>query len=144
MKKENYDWLDDFPLQEEVEDFSGKIRKFVIDCHETALGYTVRAREQNTEGTGYQFSAYSETSPYSALGRVRQKMFRGLATRHITGRRGRYRMLHESLRGRITSDDDGGVLLVVDGIALNLQEIGTILGSHEGWDFELQIVDGLE
>ena len=144
MKNENYDWLDDFPQQEEVEDFSGKRRTFVIDCHETALGFTVRAQEKNTKETGYEFSAYSETSPYSALGRVRHKMYRGLAIRHITGKHGNYRMMHDNLSGRITSDDDGGVLLVVDGIALNLQEIGTILASREGWDFKLEIVDALK
>jgi hypothetical protein len=38
----------------------------VIDCHETALGFTVRAREQGAEEDGYEFAAYSETSPYSA------------------------------------------------------------------------------
>ena len=53
-------------------------------------------------------------------------------------------MLHDSLSGRITSDRDGGVLLVVDGIPLSLEEIGSILASHEGWSFELQITDALE
>ncbi|MBI5503809.1 MAG: hypothetical protein HY899_03350 [Deltaproteobacteria bacterium] len=144
MKDDNLDWQDDFPLHEEVEDFSGKARSFVIDCYETALGFTVRAHEQGAEGNGYEFGAYSETSPYSALGRVRQKMYRGLATRHITGASGNHRMLHDSLSGRITSDGDGGVLLVVDGVPLSLEEIGRILNSHEGWDFALQIVDALE
>lgn len=142
MKKENPDWHADFPLREDVEDFSGKARTFLIDCHETALGFTVRAQEQCVEN-GYEFAAYSETSPYSALGRVRQKMYRELATRHITGAPGGYRMLHDSLSGRITSDDDGGVLLVVDGVPLSLEEIGSILVSREGWSFELQITDSL-
>ena len=144
MNKENHDWHADFPLREEVEDFSGKERTFLIDCYETALGFTVRAQEQRAEENGYEFAAYSETSPYSALGRVRQKMYRGLATRHITGAPGSYRMLHDTLSGRITSDGDGGVLLVVDGIPLSLEEIGSILASHEGWSFELQITDALE
>ena len=143
MKTKNHGWRADFPLREEAEDFSGKMRTFLIDCHEGALGFTVRAQEQGAED-GYEFAAYSETSPYSALGRVRQKMYRGLATRHITGAPGSYRMLHDSLSGRITSHGAGGVLLVVDGVPLSLEEIGSILASHEGWNFELQITDALE
>ena len=71
-------------------------------------------------------------------------MHRGLATRHVTGSPGYYRMLHDRLRGRITSDGKGGALLIVDGIALGLEDLASILESHEGWAFELQIVDGLE
>lgn len=144
MRKENHSWQDDFPLREEVEDFSGKARTFVISCHESALGFTVQAEEPEVEGAGYEFCAYSETSPYSALGRLRHKMYRALATRHITGSAGNYRMLHDSLSGRITSDGEGGILLVVDGIPLSIDELESILASHEGWNFELQITDALD
>ena len=117
---------------------------FVITCHEGGLGVTVRAEEEGSAGVGYKFAAYSETSPYSALGRLRQKMYRGLATRHIGGAPGRYRMLHDRLSGRITSDGGGGVVLVVDGIPLDIDDLVSILVSHEGWGFEMQIVDALE
>jgi len=53
-------------------------------------------------------------------------------------------MLHDRLRGRITSDGEGGVVLVVDGIVLGMEDLASILAAHEGWGFELQIVDGLE
>jgi hypothetical protein len=56
---------------------------FVIECYEGPLGYTVRASEEGSKGLGYEFGAYSETSPYRALGRVRKKMYRGLATRYL-------------------------------------------------------------
>jgi hypothetical protein len=131
-------------MREEVEDYTGRARAFVITCHEGGLGFTVRAEEEGRRGAGYQFAAYSETSPYSALGRLRQKMYRGLATRHVTGPPGRYRMLHDRLSGRITSDGEGGVALVVDGIALGIEDLASILASHEGGAFELQIVDALE
>ena len=49
---------------------------------------------------GYEFGAYSETSPYSALGRVRDKMSRGFATRYTTTAHGARRMLHDGLKGR--------------------------------------------
>jgi hypothetical protein len=137
-------WEGDFPLREEVEDYAGRTRAFVINCHEGGLGFTVRAEEEGRPGAGYEFAAYSETSPYSALGRLRQKMYRGLATRHVTGSPGAYRMLHDRLSGRITSDGKGGVVLVVDGVALGIENLASILITHEGWGFELQIVDALE
>ena len=57
-----------FPMREEVEDHAGRMRAFVINCHEGGLGFTVRAEEEGRRGDGYQFAVYSETSPYSALG----------------------------------------------------------------------------
>ena len=53
-------------------------------------------------------------------------------------------MLHDRLSGRITSDGEGAVLLVVDGITLGIDDLASILASHEGWAFELQIVDAVE
>ena len=144
MKNGDDGWASDFPIREQVEDYAGRMRSFVVNCHEGGLGFTVRAEEEGCDGAGYEFAAYSETSPYIALGRVRQKMRRGLAIRHVTGSPGDYRMLHDRLSGRITSDGKGGLLLIVDGIALALEDLASILGSHEGWGFELQIVDGLE
>jgi len=144
MKTSGQGWDAEFPLRDEVEDYAGKTRVFVITCHETGLGFTVRAVEQGGQGTGYEFAAYSETSPYSALGRLRQKMHRGLATRHITGSPGDYRMLHDRISGRITADDEGGVTLVVDGVPLGIDDLASILRCHEGWDFEMEIVDALE
>jgi hypothetical protein len=137
-------WRDDFPLQDDVEDFAGKTRIFAITCHEGPLGFTVRAEEQGTKGIGYEFGAYSETSPYAALGRIREKMSRALAMRHIGGSSGNYHMLHNELRGRITSDAQRGVLLVVDGRPLDMDEVTRILETHEGFEFELRIRSGLE
>lgn len=143
MKRGNLAWEHDFPLREEVEDFAGRIRVFVVTCHEGALGFTVRATEEGP-ADGYEFGAYSETSPYQALGRVREKLQRGLARRHISGKPGAYRMLHDKLCGRITSDGSGGPILVVDGLALAIEDVASILSSHEGWSFDLQIKDSLE
>jgi len=89
-------------------------------------------------------SATFTTGCYSALYRLRTKMYRSLATRHITGLPGDYRMMHERLSGRITSDGQGGVLLVVDGIPLSIEDLASMLGSREGWGFEMEIVDALE
>ena len=144
MRNDGLNWQRDFPMREEAEDYAGRQRVFVITCHEGGLGFTVRATEEGREGTGYEFAAYSETSPYSALGRVRDKMRRGLATRHITGSPGDYQMTHDQLRGRISSDRETGVFVVVDGVALTMEDLAQILSTHEGWAFDLRIVDALE
>ena len=144
MKNGNQEWNNDFPIEEEVEDHGGRTRLFLITCHEGPLGFAVRAQEKEAQGAGYEFAAYSETSPYSALGRLRQKMYRGLATRYITMSTHGYRMLHDKLSGRIASDGHGGAVVVVDGIALSIDDLAHILTSHEGWSFDLKIIDSLD
>jgi hypothetical protein len=57
---------------------------------------------------------------------------------------GAYKMLHDNLSGRITSDGKGGVALVVDGVALGIEDVASILAAHEGCGFELRIVDSLD
>ncbi|MEW6272708.1 MAG: hypothetical protein AB1689_25815 [Thermodesulfobacteriota bacterium] len=136
--------VDGFPLHDEVEDFAGRKRRFVIDCDEGPLGFTIRAREVRSRGEGYEFGAYSETSPWSALASVRRKMHRALATRHLSGSPGAYRMLHDRLRGRITWSSERGTTLVVDGIELGMDELDSLLASHEGFTFELRLADGLD
>jgi hypothetical protein len=70
-------------------------------------------------------------------------MRRALATRHITGSPGDYRMLHDRLSGRIAWGPNG-VVLVVDGHTLGIDNLARILSTHEGWSFELKIVDTLD
>jgi hypothetical protein len=53
-------------------------------------------------------------------------------------------MLHDQLSGRIGWHPQGSVVLVVDGIILEIEDLAEILRSHEGWGFELKIVDALE
>jgi hypothetical protein len=102
------------------------------------------AMEDGTECDGFLFRSYSETSPYSALGHLRDKIRRSLATRHLSGSRGGRDMLHDTLRGRITSGGDRGVVLVVDGKPLDMDDLARILESWEGWEFELCIKSALE
>ncbi len=144
MTRRNDDVDDVFPLREHAEDFAGRRRSFVITCHSTPVGFTVRAEEEGAGGAGYAFGAYSETTCAAALGRLREKMYRALATRHIRGAQGKYDTTHDTVRGRITCDSERGIALVVDGISLSLGDFASILASHEGWDFELRLRDSLE
>lgn len=134
-----------FPIKEEVEDFAGNIRAFEIRCeHFPDDTFALDAIETGKDFKGYIFRAYSEASPFSALGELRGKMRRALATRHITSRDGRYSLLHDTLRGRITCDPEQGLQLIVDGIPLNLYDLEHILSTHEGWQFRLEVVDPSE
>jgi len=134
----------DFPMRDTVEDATGNQRSFLINYREVGFGYELVAQEEGKEGMGYEFSAFSEMSPYHALGSLREKMHRSLATRHITRRGSRYVPLHDTLRGRITWNRDQGLMLVIDGTALTLEELGKILEMHEGWQFRLVIADASE
>ena len=62
MRNGDDGWTSDFPIREQVEDYAGRMRSFLINCHEGGLGFTVRAEEEDRRGTGYEFAAYSETT----------------------------------------------------------------------------------
>lgn len=141
-EEESY-WSKDFPLQQEAEDFAGRIRTFTVDCIEFPMGYTVRAVENDTDHMGYVFESFSEISPYSALGKIRQKIRKALATRHITRSEYGYDMMHDELTGRISCDDQGEPMLVIDGIHLTFDEFGQFFSSHEGFEFSLKIKESL-
>ncbi|MBN1543314.1 hypothetical protein JW992_14330 [candidate division KSB1 bacterium] len=141
MITDSIDWQKDFPLEDEFEDFTGKKRVFRVDCHNSPLGYTVRAVEVNPKDEGYEFSVYSETNPYDALGRLREKARRAMAVRHLSSNRD---MLHDKLCGRITVDEDGAPLLVVDGIGVDRDDLARILSMYEGFVFTLTIENALK
>jgi hypothetical protein len=138
------DWQDTFPIHDEVEDCCGTTRRFCISCYPAGLGYTLMAAEEGAIDQGYQFRAYSETSPSSALFRIREKMRRVLSRRDLSMSSALPELLHDRMRGRITSCDEGDVLLVVDGRAVDMGDLARILASYEGWEFELRIRDALE
>ncbi|MCU0252377.1 MAG: hypothetical protein MUE61_19455 [Vicinamibacterales bacterium] len=70
-------------------------------------------------------------------------MARGLATRHLSSAKRPMEMLHDSLEGRITSRA-GEVVVVVDGIPLDIEDLARFLAAREGWGFHLRITDPLE
>ncbi|MDO8508559.1 MAG: hypothetical protein Q7S27_02640 [Nanoarchaeota archaeon] len=132
----------DFPIQEKTVDFQGKERAFEITNHAFGLGFIVQAVEQGKE-EGYVFSAFDPNSPYLALGKLRDKMKRALSTCHLVKEDGQYWPFHDTLRGRITSEE-GNPILVVDGIPLSLEELGKMIVMHEGWEFTLRFIDRTE
>ena len=131
-------------MDQDAEDFAGNLRHFEVTCHYNGLGYSVRAVEKDCEYNGYEFAAYSETSPYNALGRVRDKMYKGLATRHLKGSQGDFTMTHDTLRGHIGWTEERGVVLIVDGQVVTMENLADIFRGHEGWAVKVKITDALE
>ncbi len=133
---------DDFPLSEKIEDCARKERHFTIRLRDVQLGYLLEAEEEGTEGLGYLFSAFDSTSPYLALGALRDKMRRVMGTRHLTTGAGGATVFGDTLRGRITATEEtDGPIFVVDGVPLSLDTLGRIVETHEGFEFVLRFVD---
>lgn len=132
-------WLDDhFPMVESYADFSGRQREFVIELQPHPRGYFLRATEtrQSQEDGGYHFAAYSPSDPFFALGVLRDKIRKGLATCYLTTQQGSRQLSHNRLNGRI-----GDGVVVVDGEFISFDELGYMLQSYEGFQFSLTIVD---
>lgn len=127
---------DSFPASETFVDCRGERREFALEVLETGNGYFIRATEQVPGNDGYAFAAHSETDPYLALGRLRRKIHKRLATRYLTEGDDQPRLGHDVAVGHISY---GGVVL--DGRYLRFDEFVTILSSYEGWQFKLEIVD---
>lgn len=136
MIKESNPSENSFPSSETFVDCCGKQRQFALEVLKTGGGYFVRATEQVSGNDGYAFAAHSETDPYLALGRLRGKIQKGLATRYLTEGDGQPRLGHDVAVGHVSY---GGVVL--DGRYLSFDEFATILSGYEGWQFKLEIVD---
>jgi len=129
----------EFPRVETVVDPWGKRHDFTIDVHTTESGYFVRAAEKAQDGGRYEFAAYASGSPYLALGRLRQTIREGLATRYLVTEEGRRRLGHDKAVGRIGFD-----CVIIDGQEISFDEFSELLQSHEGWQFKLTIADPYE
>ena len=127
-----------FPTVESFLDYTGKKREFVIELMVQTTGYFLRAREKRQHGDegGYEFAAYSPANPFYALGILRGKIRRGLATRYLVVEQGERTPSHDRLKGHIGY---GGV--VVDGEFISFAELCAILDTYEGSPFSLTIVD---
>jgi hypothetical protein len=127
---------DSFPTSETFVDCCGKPHEFALELLITASGYFLRATGRVSKDDGYFFAAHSETDPYLALGRLRGKIHKGLATRYLAAGEPQPRLGHDVAVGHISY---GGV--VVDGQYLTFHELAAILSTHEGWQFKLELVD---
>lgn len=128
-----------FPLHEEYLDHSGRPRRFEVSLRKGPTGdFFVEAREPSPV-EGYRFEVYSTI--YSmpavgdALGRLRVKIRKVLATRYLhTDAQGRKVLTHNEISGRISCDG-----IVVDGTLVSFKELAEILTASEGFDISVKI-----
>lgn len=126
----------DFPKTEEFIDFAGRTRKFTVEQFPVPSGYGVCLAEDVEGDDGYVFRAYSVVDPFHALGNLRRRIRTLLSVRHLIKQDGGLSLTHDRLRGRVAY---GGV--VVDGIFLTFDQLGELLQTYEGFQFDLKIVD---
>jgi hypothetical protein len=108
------------------------------------LGFAISATEEETQDDdGYYFREFDPNSPFLALGRLRARIQRALATRHLEERTpGEFLPLHDTLRGRISySSEEDEAAFVIDGKSVNLSQLAKILQMYEGWQFRLDFLE---
>ncbi|MFA6959106.1 MAG: hypothetical protein WC538_24800 [Thermoanaerobaculia bacterium] len=130
-----------FPFDESFIDASGKHRRFRIDGDPGPLCWVLIAREIDPDDEGYEFQSSSESNWGLALGKLRSKIRRELATRYLAPNAESPELLHDILRGYISCDRAGKAILVVDGRAVSIEQLGEVLATHEGFTFQLTITD---
>lgn len=141
--EQSQDPSDYFPVRKEFVDCCGQQRSFVLAMDEVQMGYSISATEVETAGQdGYFFREFDPNCPYLALGRLRGRIRRALATRHLEERApGVLLPLHDTLRGRISyCNERAEVAFVIDGRFITLSQFVTMVTSHEGWQFRLDFL----
>jgi hypothetical protein len=118
----------------EVTDFSGKVRVFKLSGYLT-IGYTIVAKELAERDRGYEFSAFSYSSPHEALSKLGEKIRTALATRNLDPNNFPHLLSHKCT-GRIAS---GGI--VVDGEFVSWESFTEMVQAYEGWELEINFGD---
>jgi hypothetical protein len=127
-----------FPREEEFIDHSGRTRRFGIYLRKRAVGDFSLDAIDLSRADGYCFRvyspAYSVPALGSALGDLRQKIRKGIATRYLgTDTEGQKNPTHDEIHGRISCNG-----IVVDGDLLQFREFERILITHEGFEISIE------
>lgn len=131
----------EFPFETCVVDHSGQQRMFQMSLNVIPTGeFVVYAQELPLEEDGYRFSAMSSSSPYQALGKLRDKIRQSITTRYLYRENdGRWRMTRDDLSGRIVGDG-----LIIDGEWLSFDEVITLMQVYEGFSVRFTFADLLD
>ena len=136
-------WRDDFPMEESYTSASGQKITFRIGADESPMGFRAFAEEtEESRGdrSGYRFTVFSPIDPYLALGEIRGLIRSRLATRYVDRSDGYASLTHDELVGVIDySEDDGGIVLQVDGEKVTMGDLGQILSAYEGREIRISI-----
>lgn len=114
----------------EFTDFCGNIRTFELSGFIT-IGYTIIAKEIGGN-PGYEFEAFSFSSPHEAMNKLVDKIRLSLATRNLDPNHFPH-LLAQRCTGRVVGEG-----VVVDGQLVSWDKLIEMVQSHEGWEFELK------
>ena len=129
-----------FPIIDEHCDCTGKKRVFEINSQSLPNGWLLSAIEQKSDKQGYEIEAFSETSPYFALGKIRKKIREALSVKYLDVSESSVSLTHEKMRGSIIYDRESESHgLLVDGRFVSMDNLESILSGYEGWEFDLSI-----
>ena len=130
----------DFPIINEYYDCAGKKRILKINSKQLPNGWLLTAVEQQSDEHGYQVEAFSETSPYSALGEIRKKIRRLLSVKYLDLSGDSVTLTHEKMCGSLIYDRESESHgLLVDGRFISMDEFERILSGYEGGEFDFSI-----
>lgn len=121
-----------FPKSDTFLDFEGKERTFNYSVLETGSGFVVSANEEKENG--YEFQAFSETSPFNVLGDLRVKIRKRLSTRYLQKEDSGLHLYHDELKGHIGY---GGI--VIDGKFIPFDKFNSMIQTYEGFFIEIKI-----
>jgi hypothetical protein len=101
---------------------------------------------ENGAPAGYQFRIVGdpEDDTFSLLGRLIERMRRGLSVKHLIQEETGQQIADMTVRAQISSDletYERTPLLVIDGREVSWEEFGRMLAAFEGWQFRMEIVD---
>ena len=129
-----YKKFDEFPKDDRFLDFEGNERIFDYLVNDVGDGFSVMAVERKEDG--FEFQAISVSTPFPALGKLRQKIRKRLSTRYLQAEDGHLHLYHDEAVGQVSS---GGV--VIDGRFISFDEFSSMIQTYEGFLFELRIRD---
>ena len=140
QKNNQPDVKKDFPIIDEYHDCAGKKKVFQINNQQLPNGWFLTAIEQQSDEHGYQIEAFSETSPYLALGEIRKKIRKALSVKYLGLSADSVTLTHEKMCGSLIYDRESESHgLLVDGRFISMTELETILSGYEGWEFDFSI-----
>ena len=133
-----------------VTDVAGRQHEFHFRTHLFGAGVALEAFEvRGGHPAGYEFQIIGEPEEdlLVLLGRLIEKIRRGLSRKHLKRERYGVQIADRVVCGTIAWDDaqDGSVpLLNIDGSEITWQDFGRMLMTFEGWQFKLEIRDKSE
>jgi hypothetical protein len=141
IKKHNQpDVNNAFPVTDEYYDYADNKRIFEINSQHSLNGWFLTATEQQAAEHGYEINAFSETSPYLALGEIRKKIRKALSVKYLDLSGNSVTLTHEKMYGSLIYDRESESHgLLVDGRFLSMDEFERILSGYEGWEFDFSI-----